>query len=158
MTRLNPEFCRKIKQARRDAGLSQSELAAEIGCKQPALSMFEQGDGTKLGDEAVLKLSKKFGIPLCESAASDGIPESAAAQPSVVAAGTGFCPNPECPSNSQYSVDGRVFRRPDRKSADPVGGRFCAVCGEILERKCPTCGAAVHDGAVCTFCGKAYVN
>jgi transcriptional regulator with XRE-family HTH domain len=54
---LKPEICRKIREARRAQKLSQQELANEIGCKQSALSMFEQGDGTKLNDEAVSKRS-----------------------------------------------------------------------------------------------------
>ena len=58
MTNLSPEICRKVKEARREAGLSQSVLAAEVGCKQSALSMFEQGDGTKLNEEVIEKLCK----------------------------------------------------------------------------------------------------
>ena len=53
VTNLNVEFCKKVKEARRKAGLSQSVLANEVGCKQSALSGFEQGDGTKLNEEAV---------------------------------------------------------------------------------------------------------
>ena len=154
MTNLNPEFCRKIKEARREAKISQEELAAEVGCKQSAISMFEKGDGTKLNDECIIKLSKKFGIEI-----STGVEEiePVPARPLVMSPHTGFCPNPECPSNSRYQVEGRLFARPDRAAADPAGGRFCAVCGEVLSRRCPNCGAEVHDGAVCTFCGEPYV-
>ena len=67
MTNLSIEFCNKVREERRKAGLSQSALAAEVGCKQSALSGFEQGDGTKLNDETVRKLSEKFGIPLEEA-------------------------------------------------------------------------------------------
>ena len=67
MVNLSPEICKKLKRARLDAGLSQSKLAAEVGCKQSALSMFEQGDGTKLNDEVIQKLSKKFKIDLTPS-------------------------------------------------------------------------------------------
>lgn len=152
MTNLDPSFCRKVKDARRTAKISQSELAAEVGCKQSALSMFEQGDGTKLNDEVVEKIAKRFGLAL---------PGEAVVQKSVVLRLTssvkGFCPNPSCPSNTAYSVDGRSFVKPDRHAADPVGGRFCAMCGEVLERNCPHCGAPVHEGAVCSLCGESYV-
>ena len=154
MTNLNPDFCRKIREARRAAKLSQGELAAEVGCNQSAISMFEKGDGTKLNDDVIEKLSKKFGVEISTGSVS---PAPAVARPMVVAHHTGFCPNANCPSNHRYVVDGRTLARPDRASADPVGGRFCAVCGEVLERRCPNCGAEVHEGAICSFCGEPYV-
>ena len=54
MKALSPEICFQLRDARRQAGLSQQVLAAEVGCKQSALSMFEQGRPTKLSTEAVL--------------------------------------------------------------------------------------------------------
>ena len=157
MINLSPEICRKLRNARREAGLSQSVLAAEVGCKQSALSMFEsRGDGTKLNDEVIRKLAKKFGIELEE--AKEEVPAPVMAKPVVVAMhASGFCPNPECPSHHRYEIDGRVYLRPDRAAEDPVGGKYCAVCGELLERRCPNCGAPVHDGAICSLCGEPYV-
>ena len=112
--------------------------------------MFEQGRPTKLSTEVVEKLAKKLGVDLSAAAPS---PDS----PAVYAPGSGFCPNPQCPSNRAYQVAGRVLYSPDRAAADPVGGRFCAVCGEVLERFCPNCGASVHAGAVCSHCGQPYI-
>ena len=140
--------------ARHSAKLSQSVVAAEVGCKQSALSMFEQGDGTKLNDAVIQKLAEKFGVSLAdEKGAGSSVPM---VMPPV-SAGRGFCPNPKCPSNASYEVDGRTLLRPDRSAADPAGGKFCALCGEVLEKRCPNCGASVHDGAICTFCGEPYV-
>jgi transcriptional regulator with XRE-family HTH domain len=152
VTNLDPSFCRQVKDARRAAKLSQSELAAVVGCRQSALSMFEQGDGTKLNDEVIAKLAKRFSLTLPGEAAHP--------KPVVIryASGVkGFCPNPSCPSNQAYQVDGRTFLKPDRTTADPVGGRFCAMCGEVLEHRCPNCGSPVHEGAVCSHCGEAYL-
>ena len=156
MTNLSPEICQKLKEARRAAKLSQSVVASEVGCKQSALSMFEQGDGTKLNDAVILKLAEKFGVSLAAERAEESVGEPMG---TCLAASAlrGFCPNPKCPSNHSYEVDARTRLRPDRSAADPVGGKFCAVCGEILEKRCPNCGAPVHDGAVCSFCGEPYI-
>ena len=150
---MSPEICKKLKDARRAAKLSQSVVASEVGCKQSALSMFEQGDGTKLNDAVIRKLAEKFGVSLTAEAS---VSELSGTVP-IASASRGFCPNPKCPSNSTYEVDGRMFLRPDRSAADPAGGKFCALCGEILEKRCPNCGAGVHDGAICSFCGEPYV-
>ena len=70
----------------------------------------------------------------------------------------GFCPNCQCPSNVPYVVGGRLFYRQSRKEASPTGGARCAQCGEVLELKCPSCGAPLNDGACCAACGAAYVT
>ena len=150
MTNLRPEICFRLRDARRGAGISQQTLAAEIGCHQSALSMFEKGDGTKLNADSVGKFAKKFSVDL--NGGTQEAPKIEISSPH-----TGFCPNPSCPSNRAYEVDGRRLYLPDRESADPAGGRFCAMCGEVLERRCATCGASVHAGAVCTHCGQPYV-
>ena len=155
MTNLSPEICLKLRDARRMAKLSQSEVAAEVGCKQSALSMFEQGDGTKLNDAVIEKLAKKFSVSL--TAEVRPVPP-AVDFPSVAEKGVrGFCPNPRCPSNRAYEISGRTFHLPDRSAADPVHGKYCALCGEVLEKRCPNCGVPVHDGAICSICGEPYV-
>ena len=152
MKNLDIDICYRIKAARKEQGISQSVLAAAVGCKQSALSMFEQGDPTKLNGEVVDKLAKKFGIDL-----------SAPVKPEVPQVTvhaehhSGMCPNPACPSHTRYQVEGRTLLRPDWTQTDPVGGRFCAVCGEVLERFCPNCHAPLHPGAVCSFCGEPYI-
>ena len=152
------EFCKSVRAARRESGLTQGELAAEVGCKQSALSMFEQGDGTKLNDEVIGKIAKKFNLSISEtpptgSATPFSVPRSPFPVPHLI----GFCPNPNCPTNHEYYVEEARLYLPDWEAADPVGGRYCAMCGELLERKCPNCGAPVHKGAVCAFCGQPYV-
>ena len=156
MKNLNPEFCKSVKSARREAGLTQGQLAIEVGCKQSALSMFEQGDGTKLNDEVIEKLAKKFNLSLKPSSAQSPTPPPLhPSTPSPLH--RGFCPNPHCPTNKEYFVEEIRLFLPDREAADPVGGKYCAMCGELLERKCPNCGAPVHAGAICSLCGQPYV-
>ena len=164
MKNLSPDICRQIGQARREQGISQSALAVELGCKQPALSMFEAGDGTKLSEEAVKKLAKKFNVSLDAHSDKTGVAGeagsvSAGALFSGAAEHEGFCPNCHCPSNFPYLVDGRLLLRPSMKIAAPVSGaKRCAVCGEVLEKCCPTCGAPLNDGACCAICGMPYVT
>ncbi|MBO5774935.1 MAG: helix-turn-helix transcriptional regulator [Kiritimatiellae bacterium] len=151
MTSISPEVCIRIKEARRKAGISQSILASEVGCKQSALSMFEQGQPTKLNTEVVEKIAKKLGVDL------KPVTEAEKITPVVFSPHEGFCPNPKCPSNRPYQVDGKTLYQPDRVAADPMGGKYCAICGELLERRCPNCGGIIHAGAVCSFCGEPYI-
>lgn len=155
MRGISREFCQKVKLARKDRGISQSSLAAEVGCKQSAISMFEQGDPTKLSDDVVEKLAEKFGIVIEKVDEKPSAPFAIAIEQYIP--GSGFCPNRNCPSNTLYEVDGQRFYLPDRKKADPVGGKFCAFCGEILEKRCTNCGSVLHDGAICSICGNPYV-
>ena len=157
MKNLNPEFCKSVRLARREAGLTQGQLATEVGCKQSALSMFEQGDGTKLNDEVIEKLAKKFNLSLKPaSAQSQTPPPLHSSTPPPLH--HGFCPNPHCPTNKEYFVEEIRLFLPDRAAADPIGGKYCAMCGELLERACPNCGAPVHDGAICSICGQPYIS
>ena len=160
MKNVPPEICRKIAQARRDQGISQTALALELGCKQPAISMFEAGDGTKLSEEMVKKLAMRFGISLEVQPKEGGARfESKEAIDNLAQSTLAFCPNCQCPSNVPYVVEGRLLFRPSSRVASPVkGGRRCAVCGEVLEQRCPTCGAPLNEGACCAFCGLPYVT
>lgn len=146
-----------MREARIAAGISQSRLAAEIGCKQNAISMVEQGDGTKLNEEAIKRICEKFQIDL--TPAKPKVEEPVVRLPVAreIKPHTAYCPNAFCPSHTEYFVDGRRLLRPDRVQQDPVGGKYCAICGEILERCCPNCGAPIHDGAICSLCGEPYV-
>ena len=157
MKNLNPEFCKNVKLARREAGLTQGQLAAEVGCKQSALSMFEQGDGTKLNDEVIEKLAKKFNLSLTPSVSPAQVNTPPLPHFPTPPLHHGFCPNPHCPTNKEYFVEEIRLFLPDRETADPVGGKYCAMCGELLERACPNCGAPVHAGAICSLCGQPYV-
>ena len=157
MKNLNPEFCKNVKLARREAGLTQGQLAAEVGCKQSALSMFEQGDGTKLNDEVIEKLAKKFNLSLTPSVSPAQVNTPPLPHFPTPPLHHGFCPNPHCPTNKEYFVEEIRLFLPDRETADPVGGKYCAMCGELLERVCPNCGAPVHAGGFCSLCGDPYV-
>ena len=158
MSNVSKELCIRLAEARRAKGFRQTELAAQIGCTQSALSMFEGGQPTKLSDETVKKLSELLGVPLVEQekvAEASGEAQVASVEIPVV---HGFCPNCQCPSNVPYVVSGRLFFRPSRNIASPTGGKRCTLCGEVLEMRCPVCGAPLNDGACCAVCGSNYVT
>jgi DNA-binding XRE family transcriptional regulator len=153
MTNLDKNICALIKAARREQGISQSELAVEVGCKQSAISAFENGDPTKLSEETVKKLAGRLGVSLEEkktqmSALADGYGKA------VV---RGFCPDPNCVSNIPYAVGNRLYYHTTLRGVTAQNGKRCAHCGEILEMRCPACGAPLNEGACCIACGEAYV-
>ena len=157
MSKVSRDLCLRFAEARRAKGLRQTELAAQVGCTQSALSMFEGGQPTKLSEETVKKLSEFLGVPLLtEASPLMAVPVSDSHESLNTI--HGFCPNCQCPSNVPYVVDGRLFYRPSRMVASPTGGVRCTQCGEVLEMKCPSCGAPLNDGACCAVCGSAYVT
>ena len=157
MSKVSKELCLRLAEARRAKGIRQTELAAQVGCKQSALSMFEGGQPTKLSMETIGKLSEVLGVPLVEENQPKNELETSGQRGDTLAV-HGFCPSCHCPSNVPYVVDGRLFYRPSRMVASPTGGVRCTQCGEMLEMRCPTCGAQLNDGACCAVCGVAYVT
>ena len=171
MQNLTAEICAKFKEARKAKGLNQSALAQAVGCKQSAVSMFEAGMATKLSDEVVGKMAELLGLDLAAMLKADeerrkargGMDVLPMMTAGVVSPGDmqivrGYCPNCQCPSNVPYVVDGRLLYRPSRLMASPRGGVRCVQCGEVLEMRCPACGAPLNDGACCGVCGNAYIT
>ena len=158
MINLPQEICLKFKEARQAKGYNQSTLARMVGCKQSAISMFEAGMTTKLSDETVKKMAEVLEVSLEPVPAVSQEPLSNQIQRISSATVHGYCPNCDCLSNLPYVVNAHLFYRPLRQFASPTGGVRCTQCGEILEMKCPSCGAPLNDGACCAACGTAYVT
>ena len=148
MQNVSKTICQAFKDARRALGLSQSVLANEIGCHQEAISMFERCNATKLSEEYVSRIAKRLGIDIQQLQDE----EESAGKPAEVSDSVGYCPECDCPSNSSYTVGGRSFYRITLQK-----GIYCAHCGEVLEKRCPSCGAALNEGACCTMCGSRYI-
>ena len=150
MQNIPKAVCQRFKDARRVLGLTQSALAKEIGCQQAALSMFESGKSTKLSDDYVTKLAARLNLDLAQLLQT----AQKAVEPTVLpAVSIGFCPDPACPSNTAYTVGDRTFLRVTLQK-----GIYCAQCGEVLEKCCPSCGAELNEGACCTMCGSPYIK
>lgn len=153
MVNLSPEIAARFAEVRKDKGMSQTSLAALVGCKQSAVSMFEAGMTGKISEETVRKIARVLEIDLDVEKGKKV--ENALTVPAGMV--RGFCPDCRCVSNVPYTAGGRLFFRPSLNLASPSGGDRCALCGEVLEKKCPACGAELNDGACCGRCGSAYV-
>ena len=118
----------------------------------------------KIVGRAVKKMADFFGVEIPEKKPEPEATDSVVAVTQTGGEGMGgvvargYCPNCHCPSNIPYVVEGRLFYRPNRVLASPTGGVRCTQCGEILEMRCPVCGAPLNDGACCAVCGGAYVT
>lgn len=147
-----------FRDARRAKCLTGAQLAKMAGCTQSAISQFEGGKRTALRHETVEKICGILGIEmpaeLGEGAAQAG--EPVATHCGGAALREPFCPNPGCPSNVPFVVDGAVAFMPVRQP-DP-GAVFCPWCGEVLQRECPQCGAPTTQAAFCPQCGARRVD
>lgn len=155
MANLSIDFCRRLAQARRDRGMTQSALAREVGCKQSAVSMLEAGHSSKIAQESVAKIAEILGVALetggAHATVMSGVLEQACPDHA-------FCPNARCFSNIPYHIDGRLIFWPAAQPQSAVEAKYCAVCGELLERRCPNCGARLGAGSFCAGCGEAKVT
>ena len=143
-------FHLQVRAARRAAHWSQSELAAKAGCRQSQISEFEAGVRGKVARETIVRLAELLGLEA---------PEGSSAASAAGAAAIGArarCPNFECPSNLPYWVGGQLLFLPLGTAGS---GTHCAICGEVLERACPHCGAPVlAPGGCCEACGSPLVE
>jgi transcriptional regulator with XRE-family HTH domain len=145
MTTLPHEICKQIAQTRREKGLTQTALAAEVGCKQSAISMLEAGQPSKLSKENIEKIASALGLTLQN-------PQAKLVYSPV--GKQGFCPNALCPSNTPYLVQDQLAFQP-RLQVE----KHCAYCAELLETSCPNCATAINvEGAYCNSCGTVRVT
>jgi transcriptional regulator with XRE-family HTH domain len=151
MAQLSIAFCRQLATARREKGMTQSALAEAVGCKQSAISMLEAGQSAKIAQETVAKIAALLDVPMAPAPATPRLPAS------VPAHAYAFCPNALCHSNVPYVVNDDLLFWPRPQPGGAAA--HCVVCGELLERRCPHCGAAPSaPGACCPVCGGARVT
>ena len=140
-----------VRAARRAAHWSQSDLAAKAGCRQSQVSEFEAGVRGKVSRETVAKFAELLGLA---APVGDGVGDAATAPAAPGARAR--CPNFECPSNLPYWLGGELLFLPLGTAG---AGTHCALCGEVLERACPRCGAPIlAPGGCCGACGTPLVE
>jgi len=141
-------FSRVVAEARRRRGLTQSELAATVGCQQSAVSMLERGNLQALAYEKQKALAAFLGLS-CP-------PEPVTPQSDeVTGTVSGFCPHFDCPANYPYVSAGRLLAIPRSHALSP--GTYCRYCGEVCETRCPGCQVPYQPGACCADCGTPYI-
>ena len=76
MDEVAQDYDQRIRSARESAGLSQEELAQEVGLSRNYLSQIERGRATNLSFEVVRRISERLGLPVHEGAGPGSVPES----------------------------------------------------------------------------------
>ena len=152
MAQLPIDFCRKVARTRRAKGMTQSALARSAGCAQSAISMFEGGHPEKLSIEFVRKVAEILEIPL-----ENEMSEPAAEREENLFSKKGYCPNAACLSNIPYEINGELILWPTVSTFNE-DSRYCRICGEVLELRCPQCGRDATPGAFCERCGTARIT
>lgn len=134
----------RVRDRRRELGLTQARLAAATGASQSQLSLLERGHPHSIGRDRLDAIARQLDLDL----------ESAAELELAAPTGSQFCSADDCPSATPATVRGRLVFRPQ-----PVrdGSKFCRWCAEPLESGCPHCGAPVDEGIFCAHCGEALV-
>ena len=150
-----PEVCRKpILFFPGVRGGDGSSLAADDVMRGEETEYFGlvriMGVRGKVARETIVKLAELLGLEA---------PEGSSAASAAGAAAIGArarCPNFECPSNLPYWVGGQLLFLPLGTAGS---GTHCAICGEVLERACPHCGAPVlAPCGCCEACGSPLVE
>lgn len=155
MTTENEPLRFLVRRKRLEAGLTQTELAREVGCSQSAVSMFEAGRPDVLSGQKFAAIAERLGLDSTQL--STPVAETAMPDPRV----WGYCPIGECPSNIPYCVRGQLYFRPAVVRTPATKKTFCRYCGELLETSCPNleCAAPVNkDTSICLECGSPYVH
>ena len=149
-------FHTAVLNARLRLHLTQQEVAAQIGCKQSAISGFENGKSGALSNEKIEKFAEIVGVPL-PSAAENAV---AAGEQGAVERILAFCPCADCPKGLPAAINGRKVVRPAMVYIDGgLNPSFCKACGSELASGCRECLTELTPGAAfCTGCGLALVR
>lgn len=153
MSETQKKLYNALREARRDRGMTQAELAEKIGAKQAAVSMYERGQVTALSHHKVLEMGKLLGVDVKAFAAGRD-PVSGKAMIRKI------CPTYDCPTNYPFMAGGQACVMPFFAESVANEKTRCRLCSEVLLSRCPTtgCEAPLVEGAACQRCGQQYVK
>jgi len=142
-----------IREARRDRGMTQAELAEAVGTKQAQVSMYERGQETALAHHKVLEIAKLLDVDV-KAFAQKRDPVSGKAMLRKI------CPAFDCPTSYPFMSSGKACVVPLFVKSVANEKTRCRLCSEVLLSRCPTpgCGEPLVEGASCPRCGKQYVK
>ncbi|MGA3268069.1 MAG: helix-turn-helix transcriptional regulator [Verrucomicrobiota bacterium] len=140
-------FAAEVRKKRHEKHLSQTQLAARLGCSQAAICHVEKGKIGSLSEEKLDALCRELGVAI----------------PSIVSSYSvlAFCGNPDCPLGRREVVNGILTVQPAMFRMETGEMRFCKACGKPLLTTCQEqgCNAPPQEGAgFCTKCGTALVK
>ncbi len=139
----------KLRQARLERSIKQTELAQQLGVSQAAVSQFERGNTSALSFAKIKDAARVLGLDLLRER------EEAADARALM-----FCEHADCLANVAYSRGSKTIVRPRMTLAAAGVASHCCECGELLLDHCPNedCAQPVAEGSFCPACGTAYVR
>lgn len=144
-----------VRSSRRGKNLTQEDLARKVGCKQPQICSYEQGQKGILSTEKLRRVLEELEIDVALLEERDAATGKGRKRRAL-----GICRNQLCDSNVPHLTGPhRVSLTPSPVEATAGRTLWCTTCGAALEDKCPNeeCGAEINPGAYCLACGTRYV-
>ncbi len=158
MSNLSPHFSGRVHAQRKAQGLTQAELAEQVGATQPQISGLEHGRTDVLSEAKIRRVAELLEIPADVVFLPEGASAPASPTEPASAAVLAYCPSHDCPTALDYPLAGQVVYKPTFTPVAPVGPTWCNACGAVLERHCPNCRKSVQPGLNCPACGNAFIT
>lgn len=142
------ELAREVRQQRQASGLSQQQLAEQIGASQALISQVENGSSISVLN--LQRLSEWLG------ADTSALVESQESSQGVLWA---YCGDTYCASLSLAANEGVLFIAPTFERFSILHFETCRYCNGPFMRECPECQEPIRERRlVCGECGHRYVE
>lgn len=143
-------LAKRVRLARKFLGMSQGDLAQQVGISQSHISRLEAGKRLRtLRPCTIVALGRALnmtGYKLVKGTLVESMVMDASGAPED---GVAFCPNPFCSTNTIQKIAGsvRIVWTSQRRLLPAAWRqcRFCAFCGEPLVKDCRACGWPIRS-------------